>query len=205
MRFGLAVRLILLGSAVSLLTGARAMAATAATMTIDTSTQATGSAQGKVKGGKQPKGGSPGTVIELLSVTRSGTDAATGAANRKNSPSGADTIVVTKYFDSNSTQLEQAAAINQVLREVTIAFETPAAANGAASNSKVKGNANKAAASGAAASTSKTAQVLVLKNVQVLEIEQTRNLQRITIEYQSIEVTYTSGKPAAATDDWETP
>jgi type VI protein secretion system component Hcp len=36
-------------------------------------------------------------------------------------------------------------------------------------------------------------------------IEQTRNIQKITIEYQSIEVTYTSGKTAAATDDWETP
>jgi type VI protein secretion system component Hcp len=70
---------------------------------------------------------------------------------------------------------------------------------------KVKGNANKTAASGMAASTSKTARVLTLKNVQVDEIDQTRNLQKITIEYQSIEVTYASGKPAAATDDWETP
>ena len=40
---------------------------------------------------------------------------------------------------------------------------------------------------------------------KVDEIQQTRNLQRITIEYQSIEVTYASGKPASATDDWETP
>jgi type VI protein secretion system component Hcp len=47
--------------------------------------------------------------------------------------------------------------------------------------------------------------VLVLKNVQVVEIDQTRNLQKITIEYQSIEVTYASGKTAAAADDWETP
>ena len=46
---------------------------------------------------------------------------------------------------------------------------------------------------------------MVLKNVQVNEIDQTRNLQKITIEYQSIEVTYTSGKTAAAADDWETP
>jgi len=162
-------------------------------------------AQGNVKGSKQVKGGSPATVIELLSVTRPGSDAASGMASGKRSSSGADTLIVTKYYDSNSAQLEQAAATNQVLREVTIAFETAAAANGATSNSKVKGNANRTAASGAAASTSKAAQVLVLKNVQVDEIEQTRNLQKITIEYQSIEVTYASGKPATASDDWETP
>jgi len=47
--------------------------------------------------------------------------------------------------------------------------------------------------------------VLILKNVQADEIEQTRNLQKITLEYQSIEVTYASGKTAVATDDWETP
>jgi type VI protein secretion system component Hcp len=197
-RFGLAVRVVLLGS-VALLPVARAMAATAAKMTIGEP------AQGNVKGSKAAKGGSPVTVIELLSVTRPGTDAASGSAAGKRSSSGADTLIVTKYYDSNSAQLEQAAATNQVLREVTIAFETAAAANGATSNSKVKGNANRTAASGAAASTSKAAQVLVLKNVQVDEIEQTRNLQKITIEYQSIEVTYASGKPATASDDWETP
>jgi type VI protein secretion system component Hcp len=111
---------------------------------------------------------------------------------------------VTKFYDANSAQLEQAAATNEVLHQVTIVFET-AAASGASSNSKVKGSANKNTSSGAAASNSKTAQVLILKNVQVDEVEQTKNIQKIILEYQSIEVTYTSGKPAAATDDWETP
>jgi type VI protein secretion system component Hcp len=198
MRFGLAGRLVLLGS-VALLSGAQAMAATAARMTIGEPQQ------GNVKGNKVQKGGSPSTVIELLSVTRPGTDAASGSAAGKRSSSGADTLIVTTYYDTTSAQLEQAAATNQVLSEVTIAFETAAAANGGTSNPKVKGNASRGAASGMAASTSKTAQTLVLKNVQVADIDQTRNVQKITIEYQSIEVTYASGKPAAATDDWETP
>jgi type VI protein secretion system component Hcp len=126
-------------------------------------------------------------------------------ASGKRSSSGADTLIVTKYYDNSSAQLEQAAATNQVLQEVTIAFKTAAASTGTTSTSKVKGNSARGSASGMAASTSKTAQVLVLKNVQVAEIDQTRNLQKITIEYQSIDVTYASGKPAAATDDWETP
>ena len=47
--------------------------------------------------------------------------------------------------------------------------------------------------------------MLILKNVQVDEVEQTKNIQKIILEYQSIEVTYTSGKSAAAADDWDTP
>lgn len=199
MRFGLAGRSALLG-AVALLSGGRAMAATAATMTIGEP-----AAQGKVKGNKLAKGESPSTVIELLSVTRPGTDAASGSGEGRRSSSGADTLVLTKYYDGSSAELEQAASTNEILHEVTIAFETAATAgNGAATNSKVKGNANRSSAAGAAVSTSKTAQVLVLKNVQVDEVDQTRNLQKITIEYQSIEVTHTDGK-TTATDDWETP
>jgi type VI protein secretion system component Hcp len=198
MRFGLAGRLVLLG-AMALLSGARAMAATPATMTIGLPQQ------GNVKGSKQSKVSGPATVIQLLSVTRPGSDAASGSAMGKRSSAGADTLIVTKYYDGNSAQLEQAASTNLVLPEVTIAFETAAAANGATSTSKVKGNANRTGASGGAASQSNKAQVLVLKNVQVDEIDQTRNLQKITIEYQSIEVTYASGKAATATDDWETP
>jgi type VI protein secretion system component Hcp len=45
----------------------------------------------------------------------------------------------------------------------------------------------------------------VLKNAQITQIVQTRNVQQISLTYQSIEVTYASGKPASATDDWETP
>lgn len=196
----------LLGCAVLLLPAFHAMAATSATMTIDTNQ---GNAATKVKGNKLPKGASPATVIELLSVTRPASEVATGSAAGRRSSSGADTLIVTKYYDASSAQLEQAASTNQVLPEVTIAFQTAVAATGATSNSKAKGNSAKGSASGMGASTSQSnkAQVLILKNVQVDEIDQTRNLQKITLEYQSLEVTYVSGKTASvtATDDWETP
>ena len=111
---------------------------------------------------------------------------------------------MTKFYEANSAQLEQAAATNEVLHQVTIAFETAVAPT--TSNFNVKEQLpTEPLASGAAASQSNKAQVLILKNVQVDEIEQTRNLQKITLEYQSIEVTYASGKTAVATDDWETP
>jgi len=198
LRLGLAGRLVVLCGVVAL-PCAQAAAATAAIMTIGEPSQ------GKVKGGKQNKNSAPATEIELLSVTRSGTDAAaTGAGAGKRGSPAANTLIVTKFYEANSAQLEQAAATNEVLHQVTIVFETAAASSGA-SGGKVKGSANKTASSGAAASNSKIAQVLVLKNVQVDSIEQTKNIQKITLEYQSLEVTYASGKPAAATDDWETP
>jgi type VI protein secretion system component Hcp len=205
-RFNLAAPLLLLGCAAALLPAFHAMAATSATMTIDTSE---GNAAAKVKGNKLPKGATPPTVIQLLSVTRPASDVASGSAAGRRSPSAADTLIVTKYYDANSAQLEQAASTNQVLPEVTIAFQTAIAATGATSNSKAKGNSAKSSASGMGTSTSQSnkAQALILKNVQVDEIDQTRNLQKITLEYQSIEVTYASGKTASvtATDDWETP
>jgi type VI protein secretion system component Hcp len=200
LRLGLAGRLVALCGVVAF-PCAQAVAATAAMMTIGEPSQ------GKVKGSKQNKNAAPSTEIELLSVGRPGSDAAaTGAsATKRGSPGAADTLIVTKFYDANSAQLEQAAATNEVLHQVTIVFETAADRNLGASNGKVKGSANKNAASGAAASNSKTAQVLILKNVQVDEVEQTKNIQKIILEYQSIEVTYTSGKPAAAADDWDTP
>jgi hypothetical protein len=39
-------------------------------------------------------------------------------------------LIVTKFYEANSAQLEQAAATNEVLRQVTIVFETAAASNG---------------------------------------------------------------------------
>jgi type VI protein secretion system component Hcp len=46
--------------------------------------------------------------------------------------------------------------------------------------------------------------MLVLKNPQITQIVQHRNVQQISLTYQAIEVTYASGV-AAATDDWEMP
>jgi hypothetical protein len=82
-------------------------------------------------------------------------------------------------------------AENQLLSEVVIAFTGSSAG-------KVSGAIGLGARPIAA-------QKLVLKNAQITQIVQTRNVQQISLTYQSIEVTYTSGKPASATDDWETP
>jgi hypothetical protein len=178
LRLGLAGRLVLL-CGVMALPCAQAAAATAAMMTIGEPNQ------GKGKGSKQNKNAAPSTEIELLSVTRSGTDAAaTGAGAGKRGSPAANTLIVTKFYEANSAQLEQAAATNEVLHQVTIEFETAVDRNLGASNGKVKGNANKTSASGgAAASRPNAAQVLVLKNVQVDEVEQTKNIQKITLEY----------------------
>ena len=73
MRLGLAGRLVVLCGAVAL-PCAQAAAATAAMMTIGEASQG-----GKVKGSKQNKNAAPSTEIELLSVTRSGSDAAATA------------------------------------------------------------------------------------------------------------------------------
>jgi type VI protein secretion system component Hcp len=97
---------------------------------------------------------------------------------------------VTKVYGPNSQQLEQMAAENQLLREVVIAF--PAGGGGRSSGATGMG------------AKSKAAQKLVLKNAQITQIVQTRNVQQISLTYQAIEVTYTSGGTTAA-DDWETP
>jgi type VI protein secretion system component Hcp len=205
-------RLIFLGIAVALLAGIRATAATPATMTIESASPAAspGSKGGKVN--KQPKGGVPEDQIELLSVSRPGADAtgdAASGAGRKTSGTGSgSSLIVTKAYDASSAQLEEAESTNEFLHQVTITFEGFAPSNGKGSvtgSSTKKNKTGQTNNADAAGQTSKTAEVLVLKNAQITLIEQTRNIQKISIEYQSIEVTYTSGKTAAATDDWETP
>jgi len=205
-------RLILLGIAVGLLAGLRATAATPATMTIESESQAAsqGGKGGKVN--KQPKGGVPENEIELLSVSRPGSDAtsdaASGAGRRTSGSASGSSLIVTKAYDASSAQLEEAEATNEFLHQVTITFEGTAPSNGKGSvtgSSTKKNKTGQTNNADAAGQTSKTAEVLVLKNAQITSIEQTRNIQRIVIEYQSIEVTYTSGKTAAAADDWETP
>jgi type VI protein secretion system component Hcp len=188
----------LLGCAVALLPSFRAFAATPATMTFDASPQGAlaGGSEGNIKGNKSPKGANPATVIELLSVTRPGADVATGAGSRRGAPSSS--LIVTKVYDGNSAIVEQAEASNRFLPEVRIAFPPTATGKGSPTGFSAKGS------KGAQQPTSNTAQTLLLKNVQITAIEQTRNIQQITLEYQSIEVTYSSGKTAAA-DDWETP
>ncbi|MGD0799565.1 MAG: type VI secretion system tube protein Hcp [Acidobacteriaceae bacterium] len=208
-------RLIFLGIAVALLPAPRATASTPATMTIESASSAASQGSKGGKANKQSKG-APEDQIELLSVSRPGSDAASGAASggaRKTSGAASgSSLIVTKAYDATSAQLEQAEATNEFLHQVTITFASSATGNGTGSSKgAVTGSSTKKSKTGQAASTdssnqtTRTAEVLVLKNAQITSIEQTRNIQQITIEYQSIEVTYTSGKTAAATDDWETP
>jgi type VI protein secretion system component Hcp len=206
-------RSIFLGIAVGLLSAAQAIASTPATMMIESAPPATQGSKGS-KGNKPSKGGVPENLIELLSVSRSGSGAASGAASgsAKKTSAGAS-IVVTKAYDASSAQLEQAEATNEFLHQVTIMFSPstagapPAIGNGkgsVAGSSAKKSKSGQAIAAEPATPATKIAQVLVLRNAQITFIEQTRNIQQITITYQAIDVTYTSGKTAAATDDWET-
>jgi type VI protein secretion system component Hcp len=212
MRAGYVGKLVFLGIAMAALMAPQATASSAATMTIESSSQAVSSGSKGSKVNKQPKGAVPENQIELLSVTRPGSDAtssaASGGVRKTSSPGSASSLIVTKAYDATSAQLEQAEATNEFLRQVTIAFATSASANGNGSvtgSSTKKSKSNQTSQTSQANQNSKTAQVLVLKNAQISSILQIRNIQQITIEYQSIEVTYISGKTAAAADDWEAP
>jgi type VI secretion system Hcp family effector len=158
-----------------------AMAATPAVMTIS------GAGQDGAKG-SVVRVGQGSAEIPLINVTRSsGIDSTTGRASGRGPQK---TITVEKVYGANSQQLEQALAENMLLREIVIAFK----AGGPVKGSESTGMGVK----------SKAAERLVLKNATITQITQTRNVQQISITYEAIEVTYTSGG-TAATDDWETP
>lgn len=181
MRTRLAGSLILLCGVAAMLPIARAMAATPATMVVE------GAKQGTFKGDTVRMGSaSGGGEIQLLSVVRGGggsADAMTGMAAGRRAPA---TVTVTKVYGPSSAELEQALATNETLREVVIVFEAGKSATGMA------------------AQKTKTAQKLVLTNATITQIVQNRNVQTITLQYQSIQVT-TAGGSTTATDDWETP
>ena len=218
LRSGFVGRLIVLGVGVVLLPVLRAAAATPATMTIESASSAASSGSKGSKANKQPKGAAAENQIDLLSVSRPGSDATASADSggaRKTSGTGStSSLIVTKAYDSTSAQLEEAEATNEFLHQVIITFPPSATGNGKGSVTgstpkKIKGGqannkGSQANSPDAAGQAIKTAQVLVLTNAQVTSIEQTRNIQKITIEYQSIEVTFTSGKTAVS-DDWDTP
>ena len=182
MRIGRIGRWILLCGVAAIVPGTRAVAAKSSVMTIGDT------APGSVKG-EVARGEGPANEFQLINVVRSSAvDAATGAASGKGQQR---TITVTKVYGPNSQQLEQMLAENQLLSEVAIAF--------------TGGSAGKVSGAIGLGARPKAVQKLVLKNAQITQIVQTRNVQQISLTYQSIEVTYASGKPASATDDWETP
>jgi type VI protein secretion system component Hcp len=208
------VRLIFLGIAVAFLPAPRATGSTPATMMIESAPSAASQGSKGSKVNKQSKGTVPGNLIELLSVSRPGSDAVSAGARKTSAAAPVSSLIVTKAYDPTSAQLEEAEATNEFLHQVTIMFSpsatgAPAAAGtgkgSAAGASAKKNKTGQASSTDTTSQTSKTAQVLVLKNAQIVSIEQTRNIQQITITYQAIDVTYTSGKIAAAADNWETP
>jgi type VI secretion system secreted protein Hcp len=130
-----------------------------------------------VKGAKQGsiKGDRMSETIRLVRVVRN-TPMATGMATGRRMHS---TITITKEVDAASPKLFQASTSNETLSEVVITFE---------------------GASGGA----KTAQRIVLTNATILSIRKAGRNEEITLDYQSIEVTWTDGGKTA-TDDWEAP
>jgi type VI secretion system secreted protein Hcp len=89
------------------------------------------------------------------------------------------TITITREVDAASPKLFQALSTNESLKTVTIAFE---------------------GASGGP----KTAQKIVLTNARIVNIRKSGRNEIITLDYESIEVTWTDGGKTSA-DDWETP
>lgn|GEM_PF-2044063 len=112
--------------------------------------------------------------IRLISVAR---ESSSGMAlgKRMHRP-----ITITKEVDAVSPMLKQALATGSVLGDVVIVYE------------------------GAGAGTDKAAQKIVLKNAMVTAINMTGKAEQISLDYQTIEVTYTNGGKSAA-DDWVSP
>ena len=89
------------------------------------------------------------------------------------------TITITKKVDVASPKLATALNSHETLSEVTITF--------------LRG-----------AGDAKTAQKIVLTNATIVSVRYSGSDELITLDYQSIEVTYAKGGKTA-TDDWSTP
>lgn len=112
--------------------------------------------------------------IPLISVAR---DSSSGMATGKRMHKP---ITITKELDATSPMLKQALAKGGALGDVVIVYE------------------------GAGAADNKAAQKIVLKNAMVTAISMAGRAEQISLDYQTIEVTYTNGNKSAA-DDWESP
>jgi type VI secretion system secreted protein Hcp len=112
--------------------------------------------------------------IRLISVARE-TSSGMATGRRMHQP-----ITIVREIDPSSPMLKQSMAKGGVLGNVVIVFE------------------------GAGAGTAKSAQKIVLTNAMVTGIQMVGKSEQITLDYQTIEVTYTNGGKSAM-DDWETP
>jgi type VI protein secretion system component Hcp len=113
--------------------------------------------------------------IPLISVVRD-TPMETGMSTGRRSHS---TITIVKEVDAASPRLAAVLSSNETLKEVVITFQ------------RVSGDA-------------KTAQKIVLTNANILSIRKVRGKEQITLDYQTILVTWVKGG-TTMTDDWNTP
>lgn len=130
-----------------------------------------------IKGSKQGqiKGDSTSGQIKLVSVTReSPTATAMPTGRRMHS-----TITIVKEIDRATPLLGQAMSTHETLSDVEITFTGGAAG-------------------------AKTAQKIVLTNAVILSVRKSGGNEQITLDYQTIEVTYAKGGKTAM-DDWEAP
>lgn len=130
-----------------------------------------------IKGSRQGqiKGDAMSDQIRLVNVVRD-----TPMATRM--PTGRrmhSTITITKEIDKATPMLAKAASTNELLSEVVITFTGGAAG-------------------------AKTAQKIVLTNATILSVRKAGGNEMITLDYQTIEVTYAKGGKTAM-DDWEAP
>jgi type VI secretion system secreted protein Hcp len=121
------------------------------------------------------KGNGMSEQIRLVSVVRD-TPTATRmvVGQRRHS-----TITITKEIDAASPKFAMALGSNEPLKTVTITF--------------VGGPRGE-----------KTAQRIVLTNATILSVRKEGELEKITLDYQAIEVTWTNGGTTMS-DDWEAP
>ena len=112
--------------------------------------------------------------IPLISVAR---ESSSGMATGKRMHKP---FTITKDMDATSPMLKQALAKGGALGDVVIVYE------------------------GAGAGADKTAQKIVLKNAMVTAISMAGKAEQISLDYQTIEVTYTNGSKSAV-DDWVSP
>jgi len=113
--------------------------------------------------------------IRLVSVVRN-TPMATGVPTGRRMHS---TITIVKEIDAASPKFTAALVNNETLKTVTITFQGGSGGE-------------------------KTAQKIVLTNATILSVRKAGGNEQITLDYQTIEVTWTDGGKTAM-DDWSTP
>ncbi len=123
----------------------------------------------------QFKGERMSEKIALTSVSHDSAMATRMATGKRQHGS----ITITREVDAASPKFFQALSTNEVLRDVTIVFAAPRAG-------------------------ARKVQTIDLKNATIVSDRKAGGSELITIEYATIEVTWTDGGKTA-TDDWETP